>query len=145
MTLAELAERLGCRLEGDGAATIVGVADLATAHADEVALFAHPRYKAQAAATQAGAVIVAEDAPALARPLLRSKSPFLAFARALAIFHTPPRPAPGISQVRTAATFGFPRPSAAESGAMGARFYQRGGSGRHAGGTGPRPARGSPS
>jgi hypothetical protein len=41
MTLAELASQLGCRLEGDGAATIVGVADLATAHADEVALFAH--------------------------------------------------------------------------------------------------------
>jgi UDP-3-O-[3-hydroxymyristoyl] glucosamine N-acyltransferase len=97
MTLAELAERLGCRLEGDGAATIVGVADLATARGDEVALFAHPRYRTEAAATQAGAVIVAEDAPPLSRPLLRAKSPFLAFAQALAIFHTPPHPAPGIS------------------------------------------------
>ncbi len=97
LTLAALAERLGCRLEGDGGATIVGVADLATARADEIALFAHPRYKADAASTQAGAVIVAEDAPALGRPLLRTTSPVLAFARALALFHTPPRPAPGIS------------------------------------------------
>jgi UDP-3-O-[3-hydroxymyristoyl] glucosamine N-acyltransferase len=97
MTLAELAERLQCRLEGDGAATIVGVADLVSARADEIALFAHPRYKADAATTQAGAVIVAEDAPALSRPLLRAKSPVLAFARALALFHSPPRPAPGVS------------------------------------------------
>ena len=47
VTLAELAEHLGCRLEADGdtagAATIVGVADLATARADQIALFAHPR------------------------------------------------------------------------------------------------------
>lgn len=97
MTVAELADRLGCRLEGDGAATIVGVADLVSAGADEVALFAHPRYKAEAAATQAGAVIVADEAAALPRPLLRAKSPVLAFARALALFHTPPRPAPGVS------------------------------------------------
>jgi UDP-3-O-[3-hydroxymyristoyl] glucosamine N-acyltransferase len=97
MTLAELADRLGCRLEGDGGATIVGVADLTVAGPDQVALFAHPRYKAEAAATQAGGVIVADDAPALARPVLRARSPILAFAQALALFHTPPRPAAGIS------------------------------------------------
>jgi UDP-3-O-[3-hydroxymyristoyl] glucosamine N-acyltransferase len=101
MTLADLAERLGCRLDAGGEragdAAIVGVADLATARADEIALFAHPRYKADAAATQAGAVIVAEDAPPLGRPLLRARSPFLAFAKALALFHAPPRPLPGIS------------------------------------------------
>jgi UDP-3-O-[3-hydroxymyristoyl] glucosamine N-acyltransferase len=97
MTLAELAEHLGCRLEGDGAATIVGVADLVSARPDEIALFAHPRYKAEAAATQAGAVIVADDTPPLSRPMLRAKSPVLAFARALALFHTPPRPEPGVS------------------------------------------------
>jgi UDP-3-O-[3-hydroxymyristoyl] glucosamine N-acyltransferase len=97
MTLAEVADHLGCRLDGDGAATIVGVADLASARADEIALFAHPRYKAEAAATQAGAVIVADDAAALSRPLLRAPNPILAFARALALFHTAPRPAPGVS------------------------------------------------
>jgi UDP-3-O-[3-hydroxymyristoyl] glucosamine N-acyltransferase len=97
MTLAELADRLGCRLEGDGAGTVVGVADLAAARADQVALFAHPRYKADAAATQAAGVIVAEDAPALARPMLRARNPILAFARALALFHAPPRPPAGIS------------------------------------------------
>jgi len=97
MTLAELADCLGCRLEGDGGATIVGVADLALAGPEHVAFFAHPRYREQALATRAGAVIVAEDTPALPCPMLRARSPYLAFARALSTFHTPPRPAPGVS------------------------------------------------
>ena len=83
MTLAEVAERLGCRLDAtgphDGDASIDGVADLATARGDEIALFAHPRYKAEAAATQAGAVIVARTPPALAA-VLRARNPVLAFA-----------------------------------------------------------------
>ena len=97
MTLAELADRLGCRLEGDGGATIRGVADLTAAGDDEIALFAHPRFREAASATRAAAVIVADDAAPLPRPLLRTRQPFLAFARALEIFHTPPRPLPGIS------------------------------------------------
>jgi UDP-3-O-[3-hydroxymyristoyl] glucosamine N-acyltransferase len=97
MTLAELADRLGCRLEGDGGATIRGVADLAAAGEDEIALFAHPRFREAAVATRAAAVIVSEDVAPLARPLLRSRQPILAFAKALEIFHAPPRPVPGIS------------------------------------------------
>jgi UDP-3-O-[3-hydroxymyristoyl] glucosamine N-acyltransferase len=96
MTLAELAAHLDCRLEGDGAATVDGVADLASAGPGEIALFAHPRYKAEAAATRAAAVIVADDAPPLGRPLLRAKRPYLAFARALALLHAPPAPVPGV-------------------------------------------------
>jgi UDP-3-O-[3-hydroxymyristoyl] glucosamine N-acyltransferase len=96
MTLAELAARLDCRLEGDGSATVTGVADLAAAGPDEIALFAHPRYKADAAATRAAGVIVADDAPALSRPTLRAKRPFLTFARALALLHAPPAPTPGV-------------------------------------------------
>jgi UDP-3-O-[3-hydroxymyristoyl] glucosamine N-acyltransferase len=112
MTLAELADRLGCRLEGDGAATIVGVADLATAATDEIALFVHPRYKTAAADTRAAAVIVGEDTPALARPMLRAKNPFLAFARALEIFHTPPPPVPGISAAAVVAADAVVDPAA---------------------------------
>ena len=96
MTLAELAARLDCRLEGDGSATVAGVADLASAGPAEIALFAHPRYKAEADTTRAAGVIVAEDAPGLGRPLIRAKRPFLTFARALALLHAPPPPAPGI-------------------------------------------------
>jgi UDP-3-O-[3-hydroxymyristoyl] glucosamine N-acyltransferase len=97
MTLAELADRLGCRLEGDGTATIAGVADLGVAGPADLALFAHPRFRPQALATRAAGVIVGDDVPAFGPPLLRTRTPILAFARALALFHTPPRPAPGIS------------------------------------------------
>jgi len=97
MTLAALADRLGCHLEGDGAATIRGVADLPVAGPSDLALFAHPRFRDQALATKAGGVIVADATAAFGPPLLRTRTPILAFARALALFHTPPRPAPGIS------------------------------------------------
>jgi UDP-3-O-[3-hydroxymyristoyl] glucosamine N-acyltransferase len=97
MTLAELADGLGCHLEGDGAGTIGGVADLAVAGPSDLALFAHPRFREQALATRAGGVIVGPDVPAFGPPLLRTRTPILAFARALALFHTPPRPAAGIS------------------------------------------------
>jgi UDP-3-O-[3-hydroxymyristoyl] glucosamine N-acyltransferase len=112
MTVAELADRLGCRLDGDGRGTIVGVADLTAARPDEVALFIHPRYKDAAAGTQAGAVIVAEDAAPLGRPLLRTRQPVLAFARALALFHTPPAPPPGISPQAAVAADAVVDPSA---------------------------------
>jgi UDP-3-O-[3-hydroxymyristoyl] glucosamine N-acyltransferase len=116
VTLAELADRLGCRLDaedaGAGATTIVGVADLATARADQIALFAHPRFKADAAATRAGAVIVSQDTPPLGRPLLRTAGPFFAFAKALALFHTPPRPAAGVSPQAVVATDALVDPAA---------------------------------
>jgi UDP-3-O-[3-hydroxymyristoyl] glucosamine N-acyltransferase len=51
---------------------------------------------AAARTTQAAAVIVAEDFPALATGMLRSKNPYLDFARALEMFHPAARYAPGI-------------------------------------------------
>jgi UDP-3-O-[3-hydroxymyristoyl] glucosamine N-acyltransferase len=112
MTLAELAARLDCRLEGDGSATVSGVADLAAAGPDDIALFAHPRYKAAAAATRAAGVIVPADAPALDRPVLRSPRPFLAFARALALLHPPPAPAPGVHPAAAVAAGAIVDPTA---------------------------------
>jgi UDP-3-O-[3-hydroxymyristoyl] glucosamine N-acyltransferase len=41
-------------------------------------------------------VIVAEDFPALSTPMLRSKNPYLDFARALEFFYQPPRYTPGV-------------------------------------------------
>jgi UDP-3-O-[3-hydroxymyristoyl] glucosamine N-acyltransferase len=41
-------------------------------------------------------VIVAEDFPAISAAMLRAKDPYLAFARALELFHPPARYAPGV-------------------------------------------------
>jgi UDP-3-O-[3-hydroxymyristoyl] glucosamine N-acyltransferase len=57
---------------------------------------ANPRYAAAARSTRASAVIVAEEFPPVSAALLRSKNPYLTFARALEIFYQPPRYEPGI-------------------------------------------------
>ncbi|MGH9602521.1 MAG: UDP-3-O-(3-hydroxymyristoyl)glucosamine N-acyltransferase, partial [Terriglobales bacterium] len=54
------------------------------------------KYASAARTTQASAVIVADDFPALAAATLRTKNPYLAFARAIELFYQPPRYAPGV-------------------------------------------------
>ena len=87
MTLRELAERLGCRLEGDGAIEITGVAGLEDAGPGDVSFFANPRYAAALKTTRASAVIVAEDGAPLEVAALRAAKPYLAFAEALELLH----------------------------------------------------------
>ena len=67
MTLRELAERLGCRLEGDGDLEIRRVASLDQAGEGDVAFFANPKYAPALRRTRATAVIVGEDAPPVSR------------------------------------------------------------------------------
>jgi UDP-3-O-[3-hydroxymyristoyl] glucosamine N-acyltransferase len=96
VTLAELAGRLGCRLEGDGALEIRRLATLDAAGPGDLAFYANPRYHAALLATRAAAVILSEDAPAAPCAMIRSANPYLTFAEALEIFVPPVRPAPGV-------------------------------------------------
>src|SRR5688572_19003595 len=96
MQLRELAERLGCRLEGDGMLEIRRVASLEQAGEGDVTFFTNPRYAAAMRRTRASAIIVGEDAPAAPCAMLRAKHPSLAFANALSMFVSAARPAPGI-------------------------------------------------
>lgn len=97
MTLRELAGHLGCRLEGDGALVVTRVADLASAGSGEVTFFSNPKYAKALAATRATAVIAAEgvDLPVGAAGL-RTATPYVAFARALALLHPQPAPPVGV-------------------------------------------------
>ena len=83
MTVAEIAQRLGGLLEGDGHAVITGLAGIREAQSDQLSFVANPQYAVAAAATQAGAVIVAKD---WSRPcsaaLIRVENPDKAFATA---------------------------------------------------------------
>lgn len=96
MQLGELAERLGCRLEGDGGLEIRGVRGLEDAGPQDLTFVAQERYLSRLARSTAAAVILAEGWPAVDRPALRSPNPTLAFARALSLFHPPRVSAPGI-------------------------------------------------
>jgi UDP-3-O-[3-hydroxymyristoyl] glucosamine N-acyltransferase len=102
MKLGELAARLGCRLEGDEHAEIRGVAGIEEAQAGEVTFLANPKYSRALTKTLASAVFVEEEV-ALERaaglpPLsaLRSKNPYLDFARTIEFFHSAPAYPPGI-------------------------------------------------
>ena len=96
MKLRELADRLDCRLEGDGDIEIVGVAGIQDAESGALTFLANPKYEAALPRTRASAVLLREDAPPAPCAMLRARDPYLAFARAVALFAPPWRPAPGV-------------------------------------------------
>jgi UDP-3-O-[3-hydroxymyristoyl] glucosamine N-acyltransferase len=97
MKLAQLAESLQLSLENGSPDTeIRGVAGIEEAGPGQVTFVANPKYASAAQTTLASAVIVAEDFPAIPAAMLRSKNPYLSFARALELFYQPPRYEPGV-------------------------------------------------
>jgi UDP-3-O-[3-hydroxymyristoyl] glucosamine N-acyltransferase len=97
VSLAELARRTGARVEGDPAVEVLRVATLANAGADEIAFLANPKYRADVAASRAGAVILAPDSAHLTTaPRLVHDNPYACFARVAQILDPYPPPAPGI-------------------------------------------------
>ena len=96
MKLRQVAERLQCRLEGDGEIEIARVTGLEQAGPGDLAFFANARYAAALRATRASAVILAEDAPAAPCAMLRSRNPYLSFAEALDLLAPPGRPHPSV-------------------------------------------------
>jgi UDP-3-O-[3-hydroxymyristoyl] glucosamine N-acyltransferase len=96
IVLSELAARLNCRLVGDGAASITGVAGMEQAGSGQLTFLANPKYAHKVKDTRAGAILMAEHIPTLPIPQLISTNPYLDFARALALFYQPPRPKSGI-------------------------------------------------
>src|SRR6266404_9393186 len=97
MKLSAITAALGVRLENGSPDTdITGVAGIETAGPGEITFISNPKYAAAARTTKASAVIVAEDFPAISTAMLRSKNPYLDFARALELFYQPPQYAPGI-------------------------------------------------
>ncbi|MBM3817819.1 MAG: UDP-3-O-(3-hydroxymyristoyl)glucosamine N-acyltransferase [Acidimicrobiia bacterium] len=96
MKLRELAERLGCRLEGDGEIDIVRVAGIQDARPGDVTFLANPKYEKTLGQTQASAVILRDDTRGAPCAVLRARDPYLAFARAVGLFAPAWRPSPGV-------------------------------------------------
>jgi len=96
MKLRDIAGKLGCRLEGDGDLEIHGVAGMEHATAGHLTFLANPKYAPKVKHTKASAILVSEALAGLGIACLVSDNPYLDFARALALFYQPPRPAPGI-------------------------------------------------
>jgi UDP-3-O-[3-hydroxymyristoyl] glucosamine N-acyltransferase len=96
MKLREIAQRLGCQLDGDAELEITGVAGIDAAQAGQLTFLANPRYRAAVKTTRASAIVVAHDAGPMPVAALRSDNPYFDFARAIELFYQPPRYAPGI-------------------------------------------------
>ena len=95
-TVAALAEALGGAVEGDGARRLSGVRGLGDAGPEHLSFLANRRYAAQLEGCSAGAVLVQEGEAAPGLTLIRVADPYLAFARALALFHPVQPPIPGV-------------------------------------------------
>ena len=97
MKLKDIAAKLGARLEpADAEGEISGVAPIESAAPGTITFIANPKYAVAARTTRASAIIVDENFPAARRPLLRTRNPHFAYARAAELFFHPPKYAPGI-------------------------------------------------
>jgi UDP-3-O-[3-hydroxymyristoyl] glucosamine N-acyltransferase len=97
MKLSQISELLHTRLDNASAdLEITGVAGIEHAGPGQLTFVSNRKYASAARTTKATAVIVSEDFPAISTAMLRSKNPYLAWAKAIELFYQPPRYAPGV-------------------------------------------------
>jgi len=104
LKLREIAERLDCRLQGDGEIEIRRVAAIEDAAEGDLTFFANPKYHAELTRTRASAVIAGELAEGAPCAVLRSPHPYLAFAKAMELFADLWRPPPGVHRLASVDT-----------------------------------------
>jgi len=86
MKLSDIAQALNARIDNASPDTeITGVAGIEQAGRGQLTFVSNPKYNAAAKTTKASAVIVAENFPALSTGMLRSKNPYLAWAKAIEV------------------------------------------------------------
>jgi UDP-3-O-[3-hydroxymyristoyl] glucosamine N-acyltransferase len=83
ITLAEIAERVGGSLRGDGAVVIRGAAGIGEAGPEDITFLSNQKYRSQLATSKAGAVIVTPDVDTGDRPAVVVKNPSLGWAKVL--------------------------------------------------------------
>ena len=104
LKLREIAERLECRLEGDGDIDVSRVTRIEDAGPGDLTFFTNPKYVAALRTTAASAVILSETAEAAPCAMLRAAQPYLAFAKAVELFAPDERPAVGIHRLADVAS-----------------------------------------
>lgn len=90
MKLQEIASKLSLRLDPPHAnAEVTGIGAIDTAAPNQITFIANPKYIASARSTQAAAIIVEENFPAVEKPTLRARNPQYAYLRAAELFYKP--------------------------------------------------------
>ncbi|CAM5455871.1 UDP-3-O-(3-hydroxymyristoyl)glucosamine N-acyltransferase [Rhodanobacter lindaniclasticus] len=96
-SVAELAERFGLDVRGDGTRVVSGVGTLGGAGVTELSFLSNSKYTAQLLSTRAGVVVLREenlaDCPTTA---LIAKDPYVAYARIAALFERLPAAPAGV-------------------------------------------------
>jgi UDP-3-O-[3-hydroxymyristoyl] glucosamine N-acyltransferase len=106
LKLRDLAERLRCRLEGDGDVEIRRVAGIERAGPGDLTFVANPRYASLLGGTRASAVILGaghDGSPPGSAAVLRSTNPYQSFAEAVALLTHSVQPAKGIDRLSAVA------------------------------------------
>lgn len=96
MKLGEIAEKLGCSVEGDANIEITGVAGIEEAKAGELTFLTNRKYRPALETTGASAVLIAREDLRPPIAALRSANPYLDFARAIELFHPAPQYGPSV-------------------------------------------------
>lgn len=96
MRLDEIAEKFDCKVEGDGALQIEGVATLEKAVSGDLSFLTNPKYMKEAKKTKASAIIAGPDCPSLNISMLRHDNPYLIFAKTIELFYSPTPASPKI-------------------------------------------------
>jgi UDP-3-O-[3-hydroxymyristoyl] glucosamine N-acyltransferase len=94
--LAELAERVGGRIEGDPERVVQGLNTLERATEHEISFVSNVGYRDQIDASEAGVLLVGEDLADLERDLLIAEDPRFALAQLLELFHPIEAPEGGV-------------------------------------------------
>ena len=94
-TVDQLARLLGCEVAGSPDIQIVGVDTIEKAAPGEITFLANMKYAPKLKSTRASAIIAGEPVKDIPATLV-SANPYHDFARTLALYYQPPKPAPGI-------------------------------------------------
>jgi UDP-3-O-[3-hydroxymyristoyl] glucosamine N-acyltransferase len=96
-SVAELAERFGLEVRGDGARMVSGVGTLGGASASELSFLSNGKYTAQLLSTRAGVVVLrGEDLADCPTTALVAKDPYVAYAHIAALFERLPAAPAGV-------------------------------------------------
>jgi len=96
ITVADLAARLDCSFEGEGATILSGVSSLEEAGDGDLVFMAEDKYRHLLEKTKASAAVLPPGEPFDRIPVIRSDKPYPTFIQAFDFFYTAFRPEPGI-------------------------------------------------
>ena len=98
-TLAQLAELLGAKLTGDGQCEITGLATLHNAEPGQLSFLSNPSYVGQLKSSRASAILIDEKhLDSCPGNKLVTRSPYVSFAKATALFDNSPISPAGVHE-----------------------------------------------